>query len=292
MKILLFGASGLLGHALKQEIAGYEWTAPSHAQADITKSQHLDALFRQPWDVVINAAAICDFDACEENPVATGRVNLEAPLDLARRCHASGALFVQFSSDYIFSGDENRLLSEDDTPHPRSAYGRQKAVLEQTIPTLCPRSLLLRLSWLYGADGKTFMSQMPHLLATQKVLRVATGKQGRCLYVRDAASWIMRLVDAGNTGLFNLVNDGDTSWEEFAHVCLKEMHAFGFSPHCEQLEEIPYESLGSHWALRPRYSCLDTSRLRQVHPPGPRHWTEALTDFLHEQNTVAASRSL
>lgn len=292
MKILLFGASGLLGQALRQEIASCDLTAPTHVQADITNAAHLDKLFRSSWDVVINAAAICDFDACETNPLLTNRVNLEAPLDLARRCHEAGTLFVQFSSDYVFRGDSKFALTENDTPNPLSVYGKQKAAVERHVSALCPHSLIIRLAWLYGAGGKTFMSRIPELLATQETLRIASGKHGRCLYVRDAASWIMRLIKANHTGLFNLVNDDDTTWEEFAHVCLEKMRLLGVNIRCQHIEEIPYESLGPNWKLRPRYSCLAIKQLRKTLPPGPRPWKEALTDFLREQNTVAALRSM
>ncbi len=289
MKILLFGASGLLGRALRQELSGHSVTAPTHKQADIINHHHLDALFQQYWDVVINAAAQCDFDACELDPLKTAKVNMGAPLELAERSHAADALFVQFSSDYVFRGDEDRLLTENDSTHPLSAYGKQKAAIEPVIPKLCPRSLIIRLAWLYGEGGKTFMSLLPQLLTNQETLRVATGKRGRCLYVRDAASWIVRMMEAEDTGLFNLVNEGDTSWEEFAHFCLEKLHNLGAKPRCKRIEEIPYENLGPHWAKRPRYSCLDIQRLRATHPPGPQPWTDALTKFLHEQNAVAAS---
>ena len=70
MKILLLGAGGLLGRYLSREFSGHELTALAHEQVDITDAARLDALFAQSWDVVINAAAVCDFDACEKHPDA------------------------------------------------------------------------------------------------------------------------------------------------------------------------------------------------------------------------------
>ncbi len=288
MKILLFGAGGLLGRYLQQELGAHELTAMTHAQADITDARRLNELFRRRWDAVINAAANCDFDACENDPAGTARVNRDAPLDLARRCHAAGATFVQFSSDYVFAGNEDRRFTETDAPLPVSVYGGQKAALERDVPSLCPRSLVLRIAWLYGSGGKTFMSLMPDLLSGREILRVAAGKRGRCLYARDAARWILRLLEAGQTGMLNLVNDGDTSWEEFARVCLAEMQSLGMNPRCRHIEEIPYADLGPTWSKRPRWSCLDIGKIRAAHPPGPRPWTEALGSFLREQKSVAA----
>jgi len=292
MKILVLGAGGLLGRYLAREFSGHELTALSHEQADITDAARMDELFAQRWDVVINAAAVCDFDACEKDPVGSGRVNRDAPLDLARRCAAHNTLFVQYSSDYVFGGTEDKLLTESDVPAPLSVYGHQKADLEKLIPELCPQSLILRVSWLYGVGGKTFMSRIPELLAAQTSLRTAAGKKGCCLYAADGAFWTRQLVEAGRTGLFNLVNPGETSWEEFARTTLEQMTFLGLSPSCKTIEEVPYEQLGPGWSKRPRYSCLDTSKIAGIFPPGPRPWREALGEYLSEWKSVAASRTV
>jgi len=288
MRILLLGSNGLLGRYLTREFADHDLTALTHADADIADTSRLDALFAQRWDTVINAAAVCDFDACEADPAGTGRVNREAPLDLAKRCAAQGALFVQYSSDYVFGGETDRLLTEADAPDPLSVYGRQKADLEKLIPGICPQSLILRVSWLYGLHGKTFMSRMPDLLRSQATLRTAAGKKGCCLYAADGALWTRQLVDAGQTGLFNLVNSGETSWEDFAHTTLARMELLGLSPACTDIEEVPYEQLGPGWSKRPRYSCLDTRKLSAALPPGPRPWRDALGEFLTEWKSIAA----
>jgi len=294
MKILLFGAGGLLGRHLAGEFPahGHDVTTLDHQAADITDGRRLDELFTAHHDVVVNAAAVCDFDACERDPVGTGRVNREAPLDLARRCAAHEALFVQFSSDYVFRGDLGRPLTEEDQPDPLSVYGRQKADLEQLIPRLCPRSLVVRLSWLYGPDGRTFMSLLPSLLIRQETLRVAAGKTGRCLYAPDAAHWIRRLVENGHTGLYNLVNQGDTSWEEFARVCLDILTTNGQAPSCRHIQEVPYTQLGPGWEKRPRHSSLDTAKLAAALPPGPRPWREALAGYLQHPKSIASTAAV
>lgn len=292
MKILLLGAGGLLGRYLTHELAGHDLAAMTHEQADITEAAHLDELFARRWDAVVNAAAVCDFDACEKDPAGTGRVNRDAPLDLAKRCAAQGALFVQYSSDYIFAGEADRLLTETDAPQPLSVYGRQKADLEKLIPGLCPRSLVLRVAWLYGVGGKTFLSRLPDLLLRQSTLRTAAGKKGCCLYADDGALWTRQLMESGHTGIYNLVNPGATSWEEFARTTLAQMRSLGLSPACTGIEEVPYETLGPGWSKRPRFSCLDTAKLAAARPPGPRPWREALGAFLSSWKSVATPQEL
>lgn len=280
MKILLLGAAGLLGRHLAAELRHHDLSALTHPQADITDPSRLDDLFLQPWDAVINAAAIVSFDACENNPAGTDPTNLHAPLDLARRCHAIGATFVQFSSDYIFPGHPGPPLLESDAPAPLSAYGRQKAALEHQVPGLCPRSLVLRISWLYGRGGRTFMSLLPEILANNPTLRIAAGKTGSCLHAADAAHWVRLLLEHDHTGLFNLVNQGTTSWEEFARTCLEKMTALGLAPACREITEVPFQSLGIHGHKRPPHSPLAIEKLAAALPPGPRPWQDALDDFL------------
>jgi len=294
MKILLFGAGGLLGRHLSAELPrhGHEVLSLTRAEADITDLPRLDVLFEESWDAVVNAAAICDFAACENDPGGTARVNRDAPLDLARRCNLSASLFVQFSSDYVFDGRVDRLYDESCPPSPISVYGHQKAAVEELVPSLCPHSLVLRLSWLYGLGGRTFMSLLPDLLFSRESLSVAAGKKGRCLYAPDAAAWIERLIDNRFTGLFNLVNDGDTSWEDFAKSCLGTMKDVGVDPRCAHLNEVPYGQLGTHWSKRPQFSCLDTTKISHSLPPGPRPWPEALEAFLAEWKSVAVQRAV
>jgi dTDP-4-dehydrorhamnose reductase len=130
------------------------------------------------------------------------------------------------------------------------------------------------------------------LLSSQRTLRTAAGKKGCSLYAADGAFWTRQLIDAGQTGLFNLVNPGETSWEEFARTTLAQMELLGLAPACTEIEEVPYEQLGPDWAKRPRYSCLDTAKLSAALPPGPRPWREALGEYLAEWKSVAASRAV
>lgn len=291
MKTLILGAGGLLARHLVAEwkAHGLEVTGLTHDECDITDADRLDDVFARPWDIVINAAAICNFDACERDPAGTGAVNRDAALDLARRCAACGALFVQFSSDYVLRGDREVLWTETDAPDPLSAYGRQKAELERFVPILCPRSLVIRLSWLFGRDGRTFLSLLPLLLLREETVRVAAGKTGRCLYAPDAAHWIRLLATGGHTGLFHLANDGTMSWESFAARCLERWPTFGFEPACHNLIEVPFETLGPDWSKRPHHSALALDKVSALLPPGPRSWTLALDDYLSELKSFAVA---
>lgn len=290
MKVLIFGAHGLLGRHLQEEFstAGYQVTALGRHQVDVTDTALVRRWIARDWDAVINAAAVCHFDTCEESPEETDRVNLHAPLEMARACEEANIRFCQYSSDYIFDGSQTAPYREEDPPAPQSVYGRQKAAVEQMVPRLCPRSLVLRIAWLYGRGGRTFMSLLPALLCREPVVRVASGKTGRCLYARDAARTTRLLLERGDTGIFNIANEGDTTWDGFAERCLQRLRDLGWHPRCETIERVPYESLGPHGNRRPPYSSLDTTKLAEAVGAPPRSWEDALDAYLAELRPTLA----
>ncbi len=288
MKVLILGAKGLLGRHLHAEFqhAGHEVVALGRDQLDVARPEALRTWVDRDWDAVVNAAAVCHFEACESAPEDTDRVNLHAPLALAELCAARGAIFCQFSSDYIFDGTQETPYLETDQPRPLSVYGRQKAALEHLVPRLCPQALVLRVAWLYGLGGRTFLSLLPGLLQEQETLTVAAGKTGRCLYVRDGARLTRLLVERREQGVFNMVNDGDTAWEVFAARCLDRMQTLGFAPRCREIRPVPFQTLSESWAKRPRHSALDLTKLSEALGAPPRSWEQALDAYLAEWRAV------
>jgi dTDP-4-dehydrorhamnose reductase len=164
MKILLTGASGLVGAALAPLAAraGHEvigvvgrWSeavpgtadllardlADPHAAADLVKSIQPDA--------IINAAAISEPAACEAEPALSRRVNVDFPTALATAAHATGALLLHISSEQVFNG-ERAPYRRDSRPRPLNLYGQQKFASEQQVTTANRRATVLRAPLLFG----------------------------------------------------------------------------------------------------------------------------------------------
>ena len=55
-----------------------------------------------------------------------------------------GAPLLQLSTDYVFDGALNRPYREDDSPGPRSAYGRSKLLGERLVVERCANSVIVR----------------------------------------------------------------------------------------------------------------------------------------------------
>src|SRR5688572_33086851 len=164
MKVLIIGATGLLGNALLRA-----WSAvPGCAAAGTYRSQPLPGLepleledaaatraliTRVRPDVVAIPASNPNVDGCETDPAGTRKLNVDANLSAARAAAEAGARVICFSSDYVFDGARGGYV-EADEPRPINDYGRQKLDLERGLAGLGDRALVLRVSALYGWELK------------------------------------------------------------------------------------------------------------------------------------------
>lgn len=262
------------------ELRRHEVFAFVHEELDICdKEKSLWALEQIRPDAVVNAAAYCSFDGCERDEEHSRRVNLEAPLWWSEECAKRGIRLVLFSSDYIFDGTQRQPYTEEDPPNPLNVYGRHKAELESRARQV-ETNLIFRPSWIFGLDGKTFMSMLPRLFCELIHLEVASGKIGTCLHAADGAKAVVELLEQGKNGVWNLVHPGETSWEEFAEECLHEMRNRGLPVICRGIEKIPFEELFTTTGKRPVYSALDISKTQSALQHPLPDWRTGLRNYL------------
>src|SRR5205807_6052626 len=118
-RVLITGAGGQLGRALREEFADGDVVALTHADWDVT----LPPPDVDPApDVVLHAAAWTDVDGAETDPQEAAAVNVGG----TRHATELGAPLVYFSTDYVFDGHKGAPYVESDPPNPLSAYGRTK----------------------------------------------------------------------------------------------------------------------------------------------------------------------
>lgn len=163
MKLLVTGASGLLGRAVMRECtrAGHEVIGLAFSRVsgalvklDLTDAEAIHGLIqRERPDVVINLAAERRPDVVERDPVAVRKLNVDAPAILAQACATLNppAYLLNISTDYVFDG-QNPPYFVDSPTHPLNAYGMSKregeiAVLDAALPGYATN---LRLPVLYG----------------------------------------------------------------------------------------------------------------------------------------------
>ena len=216
MRLLVTGAGGQLGRELVDAArhAGHDVVGLAKSELDITDQSAVDSAIRtaQP-DVVIHAAAWTAVDACESDPDKAHLVNVIGTRNVVQAARAIGARTVYISTDYVFDGDKPTPYVEDDTPSPRSVYGRTKWEGEREMGD---GDLIVRISWVCGFHGANMVKTILKIMKNQPELRFVDDQVGSPTMADDAAAGIIRLIEHGARGVWHLTNQGSTSWYGFA----------------------------------------------------------------------------
>ncbi len=277
MKVLVFGASGLLGRALVDEWSSDEAIPATSKDADIRDASQVRSLvsrFRPGW--VILAAGYADVDGCEKNAALAQEVNCRGAENVARAAKEFGSRMMLISSDYVFDGAKREPYEVDDPVRPLSCYGRSKAAAEATVREILLDGCIVRTSWVFGAPGKCFPHTILKLAAERRKLAVVSDQRGSPTFNRDVARAIVRLVQAGAKGMIHAANNGDCSWFEFAQEIVR-------SAGLSDVEVLPISTREANRpAPRPAYSVLSCTSLAG-HGIRMRPWRAALQAYLQER---------
>ena len=147
---------------------------------------------------------------------------------------------------------------------------------EQHVRALLKRYFIARTSWLYGPNGKNFVTTILKVAHQQKVLRVVDDQHGSPTYTRHLSLKIAELAETQAYGVYHTTGSGTCSWFEFARTILDLWPVEGV-----QVLPITSDEFGRA-ARRPANSVLENRALRQAHMELMPHWKVALTEYLDE----------
>jgi dTDP-4-dehydrorhamnose reductase len=293
MKIVILGAGGRLGAALMREYREkYDLAGFNHAQLDLA---NLDDVRRKlgamNFDVLINAAAFTNVDACETERDRAFRINAETPGILAEICNEKEAKLIHFSTDYVFDGEKRAPYTEEDQANPISAYGESKLAGEQNVLAAEDGHLVVRVSWVFGPDRPSFVDAMIKRAQQDEKIDAISDKFSTPTYTHDIARMLLQFFDrevAG--GILHFANAGKCTWQEYAQWALDCCRDAGISLKGRtvgalKLSEMSRLRQGSGgqapWvARRPVYSVLSTAKYTELTGTAPRAWREAVNDYI------------
>lgn len=218
-RILVTGANGQLGRALRAEYGEHPWIEyASRADLDLTSPDLETARRWRDYDTIINAAAYTKVDLAEtpEGRTDAWAANVTAVAALARIATANGITLVHVSSDYVFDGAKETAYTEDDPVSPLGVYGQTKAAGDAVV-SVVPRHYIVRTSWVIG-DGNNFVRTMASLAERGIDPKVVDDQIGRLTFTDDIARGIRHLLTShAPSGIYNLSSDGPPqSWHEIA----------------------------------------------------------------------------
>ena len=306
MKIVVVGAGGRLGAALIREFRPkYDVVGFDHAQLDLSNLKGLrEKVGATTFDVLINAAAFTNVDACETQRDRAFRINAEAPAVLAEICSEKDAKLIHFSTDYIFDGDKRSPYTEEDQANPISAYGESKLAGEKNVLAAGDEHLVVRVSWVFGPDRPSFVDAMIKRAQQDEKVDAIADKFSTPTYTQDIAEMLVRVLDdwsrrasasnglgAGRLhGILHFANAGKCSWQEYAQWALDCCRDAGVSLKgttvgALKLSEMTRLRQGSGgqapWiARRPVYSVLSTAKYTELTSTPARTWREAVADYI------------
>ncbi|MBN1257372.1 MAG: dTDP-4-dehydrorhamnose reductase [Planctomycetes bacterium] len=275
MKLMITGAKGMLGRTLLHYLDNHELIPVDLEEFDITdKTAVLDAFEEYKPEAVIHCAAMTAVDACESEPEKAHRINAAGSENIAIACQQHQARLLAISTDYVFSGELDRPYREDDATGPRSVYGESKLAGEEAVRKHCLEHLILRIAWLYGQGGPSFLHTMLRLgRAIGEPLKVVDDQRGNPTSADAIAAHLKLILEKPISGTLHLTCEGETTW-------------YGFTREIFRLAGISREVVACKTsefprpAPRPANSSLEKSGLRQQGLPPMPEWKDALHNFM------------
>jgi len=273
MRVTLFGASGLLGQELVQELKTEQLTALSSKDADLRDRARVRQVIRDSRpDWILLSAAYTDVDGCESNRDLALAVNCDGAVNVAEAAREAGTRLMFLSTDYVFDGTKGSPYQTNDARNPTSVYGESKAQAEERLLEILPEVCIVRTSWLFGHGGKCFPATILKLASTRSEISVVNDQRGSPTFTRDLASALEQLCRASARGIVHVTNAGDCTWYEFATEIVRES---GLPTTVKPVTTAEFPRP----ARRPAYSVLSPDSLHayNVHMP---EWRDALRRYL------------
>ena len=287
MKLLVTGAAGQLGHDIinEAENRGYKVTGTDLGdrwpglQMDITDAEAVTQVIReiQP-DIVYHCAAWTAVDAAEDNRETVFRVNAQGTRNIANACKDTGCRMVYISTDYVFDGQGTEPWQPDCKDYaPLNVYGRSKLAGEEAVAGILDKYFIVRIAWVFGANGKNFVRTMLNIGRKYDTLRVVNDQIGTPTYTRDLAGLLVDMGETEKYGYYHATNEGGyISWYDFACEIFRQ------AGYCTTVIPVTTEEYGLSKAARPANSRLDKSKLTEMGFKRLPDWKDALKRYLEE----------
>jgi dTDP-4-dehydrorhamnose reductase len=283
MKIVILGAGGRLGAALLREYREkYDLAGFNHAQLDMANLDDVrKKLGGMNFDLLINAAAFTNVDACETERDRAFLINAEAPGVLAEICNEKDAKLIHFSTDYVFDGEKRAPYTEEDRANPISLYGESKLAGEKNVLAAENGHLVVRVSWVFGPDRPSFVDAMIKRAQQDEKIDAISDKFSTPTYTHDIARMLPQLFSRdGESGILHFANAGKCSWQEYAQWALDCCRDAGIPLKAKTVGALQLSEMTNWVARRPVYSVLSTAKYTELTGTAPRAWREAVADYI------------
>lgn len=294
MQIVLIGKNGQVGWELQRALAMFRNLIQlGRAEFDLASPQTLySTLADLKPDIIINASAYTEVDLAETQAEIAHNINTLAPGIMAEAARKANAVFIHYSTDYVFDGNSNVPYKESDLAKPLNVYGQSKLNGERNIEQAGDAYLILRTSWVYSMRGNSFVNKVLKWSRSNTNLRIVADQISSPTWARMLAEVTATLLSQNKDhlldviqekrGIYHVAGSGYTSRYEWAREILTHD-----SRQTEQLVQTiePVSSLEFPTpARRPLFSALDCAKFEKTFSLHLPDWKESLQEAMAEPN--------
>lgn len=278
MKILLTGSNGQLGYSFKKlfDSLKIKYIATDYQEMDITDDEAMEQFFdkNSNFTHIINCAAYNDVDKAETDEKVK-ILNITAPYKLAEFAGKMEAIFVTYSTDFVFNGQKKEPYIEEDTPNPASVYGKSKYEGENKVLKIYNKSFIIRTSWLFGIGGNNFNKQIINWSKLRDSLNIVDDQVSAPTYSADLAEFSWKLIKTEKYGLYHITNSGEASKYDQAKYVLEKI---GWEGKLNRAKTVDFNLP----AKRPEYSKLSSEKVEKLLGEKIPTWQSGIDRFLEE----------
>ena len=305
MKVFVTGVNGQLGHDVMLELnkRGFEMVgsditdkycgladceAPCstlsslpYIKLDITDKEAVTNILADiKPDAIIHCAAWTAVDIAEDEDKhgKVRAVNVTGTQNIAEAAKKIDAKMLYLSTDYVFDGKGTRPWQPDDKNYaPLNVYGQSKLDGELAIANTLVKYFIVRISWVFGLNGKNFIKTMINIGKTHDEVRVVNDQIGTPTYTYDLARLLVDMIETEKYGYYHASNEGGyISWYDF---CVEFYNQYGLKT---KVIPVTTKEYGLSKAARPFNSRLDKTKLvDEGFIPLPT-WQDAVKRYLEE----------
>ena len=288
MRTLVAGGQGQVGSALATLgfEQGLDLIALGRSDFDITDAASIAAAFKkyQP-ELLINAAAYTAVDKAESEAELAFAINETAVALLAEACVQADIPMLHISTDYVFDGSKEGPYTEDDPVNPLAVYAKSKEAGERALRERTEQHIILRTSWVFGAQGNNFVKTMVRLARDRDRLTVVADQFGGPSSARGIAKVLLTIAaqyerqDPVAWGTYHYCQKPYVSWHQFAETIFSRAIELGLVDHPVEVVPIPSSEFPTPLD-RPSNSRLDTSKIDCEFLSDGSFWTIDLDEIL------------
>lgn len=276
MKIIVTGSNGQLGTDVASELLahGHKVIGADLPETDITDKAQIEKIIVQSnADAVIHCAAFTNVDLAETEKEMCEKINVNGTSNIAEICQKHSIKLLYISTDYVFSGEGENPFETDAPTAPCNFYGKSKLGGETAVIENCENFFIVRISWVFGENGKNFVKTMLRLSAERDSLTVVCDQIGSPTYTKDLSKLLCDMIETERYGIYHATNEGFCSWAEFAS---KIMELSGAETKIVPIPSSEYKTA----ATRPANSRLSKKSLDENGFYRLPHWEDALKRYL------------